>query len=163
MVGYAAGPHLIQVSVNPKDKGFTENLDRNLSRCIAHEWHHSLRHRSVGYGRTLDEAIVSEGLADRFADQVYGHPPDRWTRAVKKKDVERLFNRAKKEFGKRGYDHNKWFFSNGRRHIPHWTGYSLGYQIVGQFLMNNPNETPASLIDTPAKTILETFDPKKRS
>jgi uncharacterized protein YjaZ len=32
-------------------------------RTIAHEWHHLARWRGPGYGETIAEAIISEGLA----------------------------------------------------------------------------------------------------
>src|SRR4051812_16473282 len=37
---------------------------RQIRYTVAHELHHAARWRSVGYGRSLGEGIVTEGLAD---------------------------------------------------------------------------------------------------
>ncbi|WP_406721174.1 DUF2268 domain-containing putative Zn-dependent protease [Thioclava litoralis] len=42
----------------------------DLLRVLLHEYHHVLRGDGPGYGRSLEEALVSEGLAQLFVHQV---------------------------------------------------------------------------------------------
>nr|WP_274517589.1 DUF2268 domain-containing putative Zn-dependent protease [Pseudomonas sp. GM18] len=46
-----------------------------LHRQIVHEVHHCLRIAGPGYGWTLGEALVSEGLAGQFVRHLLGKRP----------------------------------------------------------------------------------------
>ena len=56
--GHAPAPGLIQISLNP------DRFDSGLMlRTLVHEFHHLIRWDGPGYGKSLGEALVSEGLA----------------------------------------------------------------------------------------------------
>ena len=84
------------------------------------------------YGRTLGEALVSEGLAGRFVGHVLGTLPEPWDIAF---DDDMLASQAPSaaELAGRNHEHGAWFFGIGGRK-PRWLGYTLGFQIVGDWL-----------------------------
>jgi hypothetical protein len=64
MVGQAYRKGLFALTLDPDNPHFTVCLgDGTLRRQATHEVHHCLRMGGPGYGRTLGEALVSEGLA----------------------------------------------------------------------------------------------------
>jgi hypothetical protein len=74
--GRAYRPSLCGLTVDPLNPNFAASLDTgDIRRTIAHEVHHCRRFAGPGYGRTLGEAIVSEGLAGQFAGTLFKAPP----------------------------------------------------------------------------------------
>lgn len=118
-------------------------LTRILDRLIAHELNHVLRWDSVGYGKTLGKALVSEGLAGQFAKQLFGSPPELWEDAASPEKLSCYLARAETLWDDPSYDHDEWFF--GSKDIPRWAGYTLGYQIVGEYLRHHPSATAAKI------------------
>jgi len=147
-VGYAPSGALIQLAVDPANANLRACLGETLERTIAHEFHHVMRWRGPGYGRTLGEALVSEGLAGRFAAQLYGDDPEPWEAALSDTELAKFSGVAASQWTADDYDHAQWFF--GSDTYPRWVGYSLGYDLVGRYLSDHPDETAASLVDTPA-------------
>ena len=99
---------------------------------VAHEYHHTLRWVAPGYGRTLGEALVSEGLAGRFARELYDNPPEHYESALEPNAFDELAPLALTHWDDAGYDHPRWFF--GARNLPVHVGYTLGYALVGEYL-----------------------------
>lgn len=62
-VGHAPTGTMMQLTVDPANPNLSRCLGETLERMVAHEFHHVCRWRGPGYGRTLGEALVSEGLA----------------------------------------------------------------------------------------------------
>lgn len=147
-VGYAPTGAMIQLVFDPANANLSACLGETLERMIAHEFHHVMRWHGPGYGWTLGEALVSEGLAGRFAEQLYGAGPEPWEDALSDDDLADLAGVASAQWTKSDYDHSEWFF--GQNGYPRWAGYTLGYQLVGRYLAAHPNETAASLVDASA-------------
>jgi hypothetical protein len=83
MVGRAYRKSLFALTFDPDNERFSACLsDGSVRRQVAHEVHHCLRMAGPGYGDTLGEALVSEGLAGRFVGRLFGSPPEPWERAV---------------------------------------------------------------------------------
>ena len=132
MVGHAYRKRLFALTVDPDNPRFVASLGNGaLRRQIAHEVHHCLRMAGPGYGRTLGEALVSEGLAGRFTGWLFGSPPEPWERAV---DIETMRCHAPDAAAlhAKEYGHDAWFFGAGGRY-PRWLGYTLGYYLVGEW------------------------------
>jgi uncharacterized protein YjaZ len=107
-----------------------------LPALIAHELHHANRIRAgPAYRGTLAEALVFEGLADHFAEEVFpDSPPAPWAHALSSEDAAALWRRMESVLNvPYGYDHDAWFFGSDPT-IPQWAGYSLGYRIVAAYL-----------------------------
>lgn len=83
MVGHAYRKGLFALTLDPENPRFAASLGEGaLRRHVTHEAHHCLRMAGPGYGRTLGEALVSEGLAGQFTGWLFGNAPEPWERAV---------------------------------------------------------------------------------
>ncbi|MCE8457967.1 DUF2268 domain-containing putative Zn-dependent protease [Rhodovulum sulfidophilum] len=144
--GYAPTGDMIQLTFDPANSNCAQNLGEPLERTIVHELHHALRWRGPGYGRTLGEALVTEGLAGHFAQQLYGGPPEKWESSLDAEGLAQAASDAAAAWDDEAYDHAAWFFGTA----PAWRGYALGYALVGRHLAARPKETPAKLIHAEA-------------
>jgi hypothetical protein len=134
--------------------GLRHALETWIPQALAHELHHSTRIRiGPGYGKTLGEALISEGLAEHFIDEVFpATPPRPWDRVLSKAEERSLWRQAEPVLW-RIYDHNTWFF--GGYKVPRWTGYTLGYRIVATYL--DKAHSAAGAVKTEAKTIIRPY------
>lgn len=145
--GYAPGPTNVDIVVDIGYSGLAQVLADRLPPITAHELHHAARWRGPGYGSTLLENMVSEGLADHFAVQLLGAELP-WTDAFPEDQTAFYLNRARSELDSSTFNFNAWFF--GGFGLPQWTGYTLGYRLVRDYLMRNPGSSAASLVNAPA-------------
>ncbi len=144
--GYSPNAHLIFISLDPQFPNFQQTIDEELKRTIAHELHHTLRWRDPGYGETLFEALITEGLADHFDMEVNNiDNPEPWDTALSDKQLVEIKAKAQKEFDNKNYNHNEWFFGSKEKNIPRWAGYTLGFKLVEDYLKRNPHKKPSQL------------------
>jgi len=146
--GFAPDARTVEISLDPGFPGFSGILPDRLPPIVAHELHHAVRWKAPGYGATLLEALVSEGLADHFAVELLGAPVPPWSDAFPRERTEEFLDRARPEFDA-AYDHDRWFFGTDPT-LPRWTGYTLGYRIVEAYQAANGGVTAAELVSTPA-------------
>src|SRR5262249_35144689 len=130
--GRTPNAHAVNIALDPKFADWERVLTNHLPQTLAHELHHSARWRGPGYGSTLFEAMISEGLADRFAVELLGIPVTPWSNAFPREQTPRFLALAQPEFDAKPYgpdDHALWFFGSDAS-IPKWTGYTLGFRLV---------------------------------
>ncbi|MBA1243372.1 DUF2268 domain-containing protein [Pseudomonas japonica] len=151
-LGYAPEPGVIYLTVDPGNPILHENINASLERMFAHELHHCARWEGPGYGRTLGEALVSEGLAGHFAQEVCAGPPEPWE-CLALPTVLPHVAVVISEWDRPDYDHAAWFFGTAR--LPRWVGYSLGYQVVARFIKANPGQRASTLAAAPARDFLK--------
>lgn len=137
--GYAPAPGQIQITLDP-----ARFAPDPFIRTLVHELHHLLRWDGPGYGKSLGEALVSEGLAGHFVLQVLGGAPDPWDAVA---PSEGLMRRASNEWSRRDYDHSEWFFGSGA--VRRWSGYGLGHRLVAEYLAQHPQDNPVTLATAP--------------
>jgi len=142
--GMAPQPGIIYLTLDPA----VSDLRPALQRTILHEFHHALRWESVGYGNTLFEATITEGLAGHFVHELLGTPPEPWECAFPTAELQPYIAAFEQDALNPDYNHAKWFF--GASDLPNWLGYSLGFQMVEKFLMEHPKLKPSALVDHPA-------------
>ena len=147
-VGFSPRPGVVFLTLDPDSPNLPASLGEPLERMLAHEMHHALRWDRVGYGRTLGEALASEGLAGRFVEELYASPPEPWERAVPRDGLAEHARAAEAAFEDAGYGHAEWFFGGGGR--PRWVGYTLGWELVGAYLAAHPGARPSRLAGEPA-------------
>jgi uncharacterized protein YjaZ len=127
-----------------------------LPATLAHELHHSRRiQRGPGYGATLGEALVSEGLADAFVHEAFPSTPSQpWDHALSESQLEATWLRAKSELWSpySVKEHQRWFFGVGGD-VPRWAGYSLGYWLVSQYRTAHGDIQPSTLVRSSAHDI----------
>lgn len=147
--GSAFGPARIDLGIDMSQQVSDDSLYQSVLRAVFHEFHHVLRWDGPGYGSTLGEALVSEGLAQIFVHEVMDCPPEPWEHAVDAKQLAKISHEARDEFETSGYNHSEWFFGTGR--FPNWTGYSVGHRMVARYLAAKSNATSLSCATLPAK------------
>lgn len=133
----------IELGIDPSLPGDT--VAARLPSIVAHELHHVARFRGPGYGNTLLQAMVSEGLADQYALELFGESLPPWVTALSESEISTWIDRARPEFDSTSYSHSQWFFGTGS--IPRWTGYTLGFRLVSDYLAANPGATAASVVN----------------
>ncbi|MGF6173055.1 DUF2268 domain-containing putative Zn-dependent protease [Ensifer sp. 4252] len=147
---------LVTVTLDPHNVHFAGSLgNKEFSRMLTHELHHSFRHAACGYGLTLGEALVSEGLADGFDAELNGGDGHAWNHAIADGDWLTLLEHAERELWADTYDHRAWFFGWSRYgKLPRWTGYTIGYHLVKTYLAANPGARPSRMTATPAPDVI---------
>jgi uncharacterized protein YjaZ len=169
--GYTSGPSQIQITLDPENPCFRDAaMTERLSSVIAHELHHARRMRGPGYGTTLGEALVTEGLAQVFERET-GHEPAFYSHAVSGKALEELAGRALPVLNAAGYDHAAWFF--GRKSDPLYPrhgSYALAYALARAWL-DFAEMSAATAVEIDARAVLDpwragilrlAFDPPQR-
>ena len=151
--GYNPGQNEIIISINVGFSNIDQSIATELGPTIAHEIHHLKRRRSVGYGSTLFEACITEGLADHFAMEVFGIDPPMWSVSLTNSDLDYWINEAQMVWNNDGYDHSKWFYGTSSN-IPRWTGYAIGYKLVNDYLSQNHEAKPSTLHDVNANSFV---------
>lgn len=154
MGGRMLNSHLIFVSIDPKFPNLKKSIPERLESTLAHEFHHCMRWNAIGSGKTLLDALITEGLADHFVIEVTGKEASPWSTALSPDQIQIYLERAKQEFHNETYNHQPWFFGRGDTDIPRWTGYSLGFYLVKEYLKNHPNRKPSQLYSVKAEEFL---------
>jgi len=169
--GSAYRPHEINVIVDPvnyADHYRSDSKDALLVSYV-HERHHAQRWISVGYGLTLAEALVSEGLAQVFEEEM-GFRVSQSAKNLSKQDLLEVSQLARSAILDNNEPddfthHNYWFFGQeleeGQEPLMPWAGYSLGYALVSAWLedimQNKGVDTASKAVDTPAESILKSW------
>lgn len=151
MGGAAHGPEQISIVVDPNYPGLEQLLVERLPPIAGHEIHHVVRWRGVGPPQTLLEAMVFEGLADHFSVEHFGTDVPPWANALSEAQIATLWARALLELDAPSFDHPAWFFGLGGTDLPRWTGYTLGYRLVGDYLARHPGTSAAGLVHASAE------------
>jgi uncharacterized protein YjaZ len=151
--GFTPSGQSVEIYVDPAFPGLAQLLPARLPPLAAHELHHAKRWRGPGYGRTLGEALVSEGLADRFSIELLGAPVPPWSDALPRDETAHFLDLARPELDSATYDHSRWFFGTSPT-LPRWTGYTLGFRLVESYQAGHPGASAAQLVDTPARAFL---------
>lgn len=148
--GFTPNGHLVDLVIDPSYPGLAQVLPTRLPPLAAHELHHAMRWRGPGYGMTLLEAMVSEGLADHFAVELLGSAIPPWSDAFSRDRTEHYLDLARPELDSAAFDFGAWFFGESPA-FPRWTGYTLGYRLVEAYQARNPGRSAAQLVNTPAE------------
>lgn len=148
--GYNPAAQELILAIDANFSDLDATLEENLIPQLAHEIHHAKRRRSVGYGNTLLEAMVTEGLADHFSIELTGIAPPPWTTAITGDELQSWIETAG-TFWNQPYDHSAWFAGTDPN-IPRWAGYSIGFELVKNYLAVNPGRLPSNLHNEPASS-----------
>lgn len=147
--GYTPDGRTVQVFIDPGFPALDVLIAERIPPIVAHEMHHAKRWRKPGYGSSLLEAMVSEGMADHFARELLGTALQPWSSAFPVSETSHWLDLARPEFDSRAYSHAAWFFGNAST-PPRWTGYTLGYRLVQAYLDAHPGSSATSLVAAPA-------------
>lgn len=136
--GYTPSKDWIHLYIDPKRK--KRELDKIINNIIPatiyHEMNHASRWQNTGYGDSLLDAIVTEGLATVFAEEQWNNFKAPWCSFSKKEsdNLLKIVRRRNKNNDKK-YNHDEWFYGMGK--LPRWTGYKLGSYIIQSLRKTN--------------------------
>lgn len=145
--GQCPAPGIIEIALTP-DRFDPAQYTRALVRQMAH----LIRQDGPGYGRSLGEVLVSEGLAGHFVVQVMGGPPDAVDTV---RPAQGAMRQAMNEWARQDYDRARWF--GGKGDLRKGTGNSLGHRLISDHLTQNPGDSAASLATAPAEPFRQTL------
>nr|WP_253851964.1 DUF2268 domain-containing putative Zn-dependent protease [Pantoea sp. OXWO6B1] len=134
--GFCSEDGVIYITVDPENSAFCKNDAHSIERMLAHELHHAARWAGPGYGSTLGEALVSEGLAGHFSLELFGGEPELWE-SLKPDTVKPYCPLILENWHRTDYDHNTWFFGTGD--LPRWLGYTAGFNLISRYLVAYPH------------------------
>ena len=124
--------------------------ERWLPSTLYHEWHHLARRRGPGYGKSLLEALISEGLALHFEIEVEGKEPPFFADFLEQDVRYKMIDILKIEYSDTQYDHWRWFFGKGE--FPFLAGYDLSYYIIKKYL-EDKGVNSSELVELSAKEL----------
>ena len=139
------------------DRPLRPDVGTRLPALLAHELHHvaRFRERRVPAPSSLAEALVTEGLADHFAEDIFPKVARPWTVALTQEQEAAAWREAKPILHARGgYDHVSWFRGGPAR--PRWTGYTLGYRMVGAYLADT--KSASEELDVDPRDVVAAYD-----
>ena len=140
--GYSPSGSRCFLFIDPAHPTLHESLPLRFTSFLAHELHHCLRWRGPGYGSSLGEALISEGLACHFEAEVTPGALPLYAALLPANEMATVRMLAQAEAALSEYDHSRWFYGTGN--LPQWAGYALGTSMVGAYL-NTYKTTAASL------------------
>jgi hypothetical protein len=145
---------VVTVSLDPNSRiGADGTLRVWLPVTLGHELNHSTRVLDgPGYGKTLLETIVTEGLADEFSRSLNpSSPAIPWDAVLTPRQQHELWARAQGQATNLQV-HAEWFFGTGA--VPRWAGYTLGAHVVAAYRARNPGASWQALTRLPADQII---------
>lgn len=129
VAGCTLGSGKILLLVDPTVDGW----ESRLSYVVAHEYHHSVWTAKVFDKKkfTLLDYLVFEGRADSFANKVYPDEEVAWVNSIEYEEEKNIWSLISEQLNSEDGEllHNVMFG---------WGGYTIGYNIVQDFLKNNP-------------------------
>lgn len=139
--GHCPAPGVVEIAVTP------DRFDPTaFARVLVRQMAHLVRREGPGYGRSLGEVLVSEGLAGHFVLQVLGGPADAVDTV---RPAQGVMRQAMNEWARRDHDHSRWFAGKGD--LRRGTGTSLGHRLVAEHMAATSGDTAASLATAPAE------------
>jgi hypothetical protein len=123
-----------------------------LPRTFSHEIDHSVRILAgPGFGVSLLEGIISEGISSAFDIAAFPGTPSPWERAITHSQECALWKQAQPLLVQPGL-YDQWMFGGGG--IPHWTGFTIGYDIVTDYHQRHPETSWPAITAASAASIL---------
>lgn len=154
--GFSYVADIVNIFINPRHKkGASVVVKEHLPSVLVHELYHARRNTAFGHGNTLAGSLVAEGLALAFEKFIYPDKDIPHIHAFKPEEVGQVWEKAKKEISAEDFNYQEWFLGKGK--MKKWAGYSLGYEMVRQYLEKNPNENPATMVDIDPQLIIKSF------
>lgn len=143
-LGFCPEADVVYITVDPESAAFCNNEAHSIERMFAHELHHAVRWTGPGYGSTLGEAIVSEGLAGHFSQELFGGEPEPWEN-LQSDVIQPYSSHLLENWHRTDYDHNAWFFGTGD--LPRWLGYTAGFRLISRYLVAFPHLKASLLVN----------------
>lgn len=152
-VGYAADDW-VWITIDPtrKSKELEKTIASIIPATIYHEINHIAREKYVGESKNLLEAVITEGLANAFAEEQWPKFKAPWSIYSKNKILPFMRDLENEKKNKK-YSYGDWFFGTGDK--PRWLGYQLGSYIINSIKEKNINLTALEMTRMTTKQIVK--------
>ena len=158
MCGFTSTAHEIYIVLD-LGQDVKSNIEKYLASTFAHELAHVVRLQHglplVASGHLADN-VVGEGLADQLSRELYPDSYIPWIDALKDPEFSALKKRFVASWQESPYDHNAWFYGDTSKDLPRWTGYALGYALVGDYL-KSANKKASEVLTIPTSDIVKVW------
>ena len=148
--GFCPEAGIVYITVDPENSAFCKNDAHSIERMFAHELHHAARWSGPGYGSTLGEVLVSEGLAGHFSIELLGGEPEPWE-SLNSDTIQPYYTQMLENWHRTDYDHNAWFFGTGD--LPRWLGYTAGFNLMSRYFAVSPHLNASMLANINAEEL----------
>jgi len=128
---------------------------RSLSETLAHEFSHAVffNNKRNSHNLSLIEAMVMEGIAENFREESVGGKVADWSKALSKKETISVLRELQSMLDSSDFQlYRDIFFGNNK--FKKWTGYSIGYRLIKEFLKSNRNTSWVNLMKMEVSEIL---------
>lgn len=129
--GYTPTGNTVWIYADPAQKNFANLIKIQLPRVLSHELHHAARTQGPGFGETLEETLVTEGLAGHFEIELFGGKPSHFYTKFSEKELEKYYLKAKQILKSKNFSYDEWFLGANEKKLPKHIGYALGYWLIG--------------------------------
>ena len=174
-----ADENTLVIGIDPYLPQLSEVLPERVTVMVADALFYSARYRGGASEETLFESMVATGLASNFIEDVYGFSSP-WANAFPAEQTEAFMEQARPLFETRWEDlsnpdlswderfavqtvfdtwihydpsGSEWRAQQGVD-VPQWAGQTLGHRMIEAYLAENPDQTAADLVATPASVFL---------
>lgn len=137
-------------------------IDKNIPATVYHELNHVAREfflgkLGIGFHADLNKALISEGMASVFAEEMFPSAKSPWT-DYSNEEMQRLMDIYRKRdiSCDKNYNHGEWFYGEGE--LPRWIGYKVGCYLVQNFHKREKNVSWKELISMDAEKIIEAVE-----
>jgi hypothetical protein len=157
--GYNEGhqEETVEIYYDPNHPNFRVEF---IMRTLAHELHHVCRVRMPDFKLSILECMVNEGLADHFMLEVLHCEQTPWSKALTQEQIHRYMIQVKplirEKYESWTAELDTWMLYGKPEPdpIPGWTGYSIGWRIVENYLKAHPEARASSLVFTSPEEIV---------
>jgi len=154
--GYTVSGDWFHIYIDPtkKKSEIRNTIEKIIPETIYHEMSHVARWNTTGYGLSLLDAIITEGLATVFADEQWSDYEAPWAHSSKKEIIS-LLNIFKQRDKKKDdfYNHEEWFY--GTDNLPRWIGYKIGFHVIKSFRKNNRDISWSKIMEMTSDRIVK--------
>jgi len=130
----------------------------SLEDTVAHELNHTIYyyHHYDDFGNySLLDNMLLEGLAENFKEEFFRSQRTAWAGALKKEEALESLKDLDNDFLLSTDQKIIQNFLFGNSQYKKWSGYSLGYWIVKEYISHNPNKSWEELAKTEKEEFLK--------
>ncbi|MFB6246348.1 MAG: DUF2268 domain-containing putative Zn-dependent protease [Candidatus Pacearchaeota archaeon] len=110
----------------------SENWEESMKKSLIHEATHALSPFYNINEMSIGEQIIFDGIAENFVEHITGEK-SHLGNAINKESAQKYFEELKEILDSEDFEeHGKVFYGTGK--YPLWTGYSIGYHLIKEYL-----------------------------
>lgn len=129
--GYTPSRHLMFLYIDSRSDKVTE---QEIINTLCHEFYHSMSYDGPGYGKTLFDSMIFEGLATAFEEEASKGDSFLVRNLRSRESSQALLTKHSSELDAEDFDHFRWFIYDETNELPRWAGYEIGFYIVREYL-----------------------------